>query len=133
MSVYIIFNLPQLLHIGATKIQNTTMAHANWTDHARIRSTFSSNNHFRNHLIIFRCSNSQPSTQMGAVNRDTCTAELKTLALNEKSKPMRFEYITKYFVLYHDLLQLTLCSSVIIHITSLTHIDLVWSLSHSPR
>ena len=124
---------PQSLHVGATEIQNSTMAHANWTDHVRIRNTFSSNNHFKNHLISFPCSNSQPSTQTGAINRDPCTAALKALALNERPKPIRLAYITKYLALYHDLLQLTLLSSVIIHVTSLTYIDLVWSLSRSSR
>jgi hypothetical protein len=38
---------------------------------------------------------------------------------------MRLAYITKYVVLYYVLLQLTLLSSVINHITSLTHTERV--------
>jgi hypothetical protein len=81
---------------------------------------FSSHNHFRNHLISFRCSISQPSTQTGAINRGTCKAELKAHVLNEQSKLMRLKYITEYLVLYHDLLQLTILNSVIVSVTSLT-------------
>jgi hypothetical protein len=84
-------------------------------------------------IISFQCSNSQPSTQSGAINRGTCPAELKALVVNEHSKPMCLAYITEYLALYHDLLQLTLLNSVIIHVTSLTHIDFVWSVSRSSR
>jgi hypothetical protein len=117
--------LPQPLHIG-TELQNYNMAHENWTDHTRIRSTFSSsNNKFRNLLKFFRCSKSQPFTRTDVINRDTCTDELKAVVVNEQLKPMRLAYITKYVVLYYDILQLTLLSSVNNYVTSLTHIDLV--------